>query len=48
MASIYDDVITRKRLPNRRISETFEFENAGLRFTCTFSRLPDGRAPNSF
>ena len=34
---------TRQRLPNRRASTTFEFEIAGLRYTSTFSRFPDGR-----
>jgi ribonucleoside-diphosphate reductase alpha chain len=38
----------RNRLPNRRVSETFEFENAGLKYTCTFSRFPDGRCSELF
>jgi len=33
----------RERLPNRRIGETFEFEVAGLRYTATVGRFPDGR-----
>jgi ribonucleoside-diphosphate reductase alpha chain len=32
----------RYRLANRRNSETFLFEIAGLKYTCTFSRFPDG------
>jgi ribonucleoside-diphosphate reductase alpha chain len=32
----------RQRLPNRRISETFEFEVSGLRYTCTIGRFRDG------
>jgi hypothetical protein len=31
----------RHRLPNRRASETFDFEAQGLRFTASFSRFPD-------
>jgi hypothetical protein len=33
---------TRERLPNRRLAETFTFEVAGLRYTCTIGRFPDG------
>jgi hypothetical protein len=33
---------TRQRLPNRRQAETFAFEVAGLRYTCTVGRFPDG------
>jgi ribonucleoside-diphosphate reductase alpha chain len=33
---------SRRRLPNRRASETFELEVAGLRYTCTVGRFPDG------
>jgi hypothetical protein len=33
---------TRKRLANRRQAETFTFEVAGLRYTCTVGRFPDG------
>ena len=33
----------RERLPNRRASETFAFECAGLRYVCTVSRYSDGR-----
>ena len=32
----------RHRLSDRRASENFEFEVAGLRYTCTLSRFPDG------
>jgi hypothetical protein len=32
----------RRRLPNRRASETFNFESQGLRFTATVSRFDDG------
>src|SRR6516225_4437274 len=38
----------RARLPNRRASETFELECAGLRYTCTVSRFPDGRIGELF
>jgi hypothetical protein len=32
----------RARLPNRRMAETFEIEVAGLRYTATVGRFPDG------
>ncbi len=32
----------RERLPNRRRSETFQIEHAGLRYTVSFSRFGDG------
>jgi hypothetical protein len=32
----------RAHLPNRRASVTFDLEVAGLRYTATFSRCPDG------
>jgi ribonucleoside-diphosphate reductase alpha chain len=38
----------RARLPHRRASETFELECAGLRYTCTISRFPDGRIGELF
>jgi ribonucleoside-diphosphate reductase alpha chain len=38
----------RERLPNRRASESFSFEVAGLRDTATFSRFPDGRIGELF
>jgi hypothetical protein len=36
----------RRRLPNRRASETFSFTVAG--YTATFSRFPDGRIGELF
>jgi hypothetical protein len=39
---------TRERLPNRRLGETFELEVAGLRYTCTVGRFPDGRVGEIF
>ena len=38
----------REGLPNRRRSETFAFEVAGLRYTATYSRFPDGRIGELF
>jgi len=38
----------RQRLANRRHSETFEIEVAGLRYTATFSRFADGRVGEVF
>ena len=38
----------RKRLPNRRFSETFRFESAGLAYTATTSRFSDGRLAELF
>jgi hypothetical protein len=38
----------RERLPNRRLSETFDFECAGLRYTCTVGRFRDGRIAEIF
>jgi hypothetical protein len=32
----------RRRLPNRRLCETFEFESQGLKFTASISRFADG------
>jgi hypothetical protein len=32
----------RRQLPNRRASTSFEVEIAGLRYTATVSRFPDG------
>jgi hypothetical protein len=40
--------IKRERLPNRRQSETFDFECAGLRYTCTIGRFRDGRIAEIF
>jgi hypothetical protein len=39
---------SRQRLANRRPSETFEIEVAGLRYTATFSRFADGRVGEVF
>jgi hypothetical protein len=41
-------VPVRERLPHRRESITFEFECAGLRYACTFSRYRDGRLGEVF
>jgi ribonucleoside-diphosphate reductase alpha chain len=38
----------RTRLPNRRQAETFELEVAGLNYTCTIGRFPDGRIGELF
>jgi hypothetical protein len=38
----------RERLPNRRQSVTFDFEFAGLRYTCTVGRFRDGRIAEIF
>jgi hypothetical protein len=38
----------RKRLPNRRMGETFELECAGLKYTCTVGRYSDGRIGELF
>jgi hypothetical protein len=38
----------RRRLPNRRRSETFELESQGLKFTATVSRFPDGKLAEIF
>jgi hypothetical protein len=38
----------RTRLPNRRASENFTFECAGLRYTATVSRFDDGRIGEVF
>jgi hypothetical protein len=32
----------RRRLPNRRLAETFELEAGGLHYTCTVGRFSDG------
>jgi hypothetical protein len=39
---------TRERLPNRRVGETFELEVAGLQYTATVGRFPDGRIGEIF
>src|SRR6266849_1222434 len=38
----------RRRLPNRRYSETFTLEAHGLRFTATISRFDDGSLAEIF
>jgi ribonucleoside-diphosphate reductase alpha chain len=38
----------RKRLTNRRFSETFKFEAGGLSYTATTSQFPDGRLAELF
>jgi hypothetical protein len=40
--------IARERLPNRRASETFNFEIDGLQFCATISRFKDGRIGEIF
>jgi hypothetical protein len=40
--------VARERLPNRRFAETFDIETAGLRFTTTIGRYPDGRIGEIF
>ena len=37
-----------RQLSDRRLAETFEFEVAGLRYTATFSRFPDGSIAELF
>jgi hypothetical protein len=38
----------RERLPNRRLSLSFNFEIDNLKFVCTFSRFADGRLGEVF
>jgi ribonucleoside-diphosphate reductase alpha chain len=38
----------RQRLENRRPSETFSLEVAGLRYTATIGRFPDGKISEIF
>jgi ribonucleoside-diphosphate reductase alpha chain len=40
--------MTRERLRNRRLSETFTLECHGLRYVATISRFPDGRIAEIF
>ena len=40
--------MTRRRLPNRRASETFELEVGGLKYTATMSRFADGSIAELF
>jgi hypothetical protein len=39
---------SRQRLPDRRPAETFELEIAGLHYTATIGRFPDGRIGEIF
>jgi hypothetical protein len=39
---------TRMRLLDRRYSETFDFEVAGLKYVASFSRFTDGRVAEFF
>jgi hypothetical protein len=41
-------VTARRRLPNRRFSETFAVEVQGMRFTATISRFDDGQLAEVF
>ena len=41
-------ITTRQRLPNRRHAEHFDFEVAGLKYTATVGRFPDGRVGEVF
>jgi hypothetical protein len=38
----------RQCLPNRRAATTFEFEVAGLRYTCTVGKFPDNKVGELF
>jgi hypothetical protein len=40
--------MTRRPLANRRHAETFEVTVAGLRYTCTVGRFPDGSIAELF
>src|SRR5262249_33389480 len=40
--------MSRERLRNRRLSESFTLELNGLRYVCTFSRFDDGRVAEIF
>jgi len=40
--------MNRERLPNRRAAETLDLEIAGLRYTCTIGRFPDGSIAELF
>jgi hypothetical protein len=42
------DLNERRRLPDRRASETFSLECVGLRYTATISRFADGRLGEIF
>ena len=47
-APFFRTKIMRERLPNRRESETFELECAGLKYTATIGRFSDGRVAEVF
>jgi hypothetical protein len=38
----------RERLPDRRLSESFEIDISGRKYRCTFSRFSDGRLAEIF
>jgi ribonucleoside-diphosphate reductase alpha chain len=38
----------RQRLPNRRVSRSFDFERGGLSYTCTVSHFRDGKLAEVF
>jgi hypothetical protein len=40
--------MTRRRLANRRLAETFQLTAEGLRYTCTVGRFPDGSIAELF
>ena len=40
--------MTRRHLANRRLAETFELTVAGLRYTCSVGRFPDGSVAELF
>ena len=40
--------VLRERLPNRRLSESFEIETAGRKYRCTIARFDDGRLAEIF
>jgi hypothetical protein len=42
------EIAARQRLPDRRASETFEVECAGLKYLATISRFDDGRLGEIF
>jgi hypothetical protein len=48
MATMTTTQLKRERLPNRRLSETFDFEYAGLAYTATASWFGDGRLAELF
>jgi hypothetical protein len=47
-ASTPRTVLARERLPNRRASETFDFQVEGLHYCATVSHLADGRIGEIF